>query len=393
MTPDLKEEIARLTPALVELRRDLHRHPELAFQEHRTAEIVADQLRDAGIAVTTGVGDTGVVGLLTGKAEGKTMALRADIDALPIDEESDSEYRSKTPGVMHACGHDGHTAVLLTTARVLAQHRDSLNGSVKFVFQPAEETATGAERMIAAGVMKSPTVDAMMSVHLWNYLPVGEVGLRAGPIWASADEIRITIKGRGGHGAMPHQTIDPIPVAAHVVLALENLVARETSPLDPVVFTIGSIQGGSAFNVIPSSVKMAGTLRAYDMALRDRLVERAEEIVRGVCLALRCEYDFEARFACPPVVNDPGVTELVRRTAERSQGADRVIEVAQSTAGDDVAYFFNEAPGCHIMIGSGNPARGLDRPHHHPRFDFDEGALPVAVEVLAGAVMEYLADS
>lgn len=192
---------------------------------------------------------------------------------------------------------------------------------------------------------------------------------------------------------MPHQTIDPIPAASHVVLALQNLVARETSPLEPVVFTIGSFQGGSAFNVIPSTVSMAGTLRAYDMAVRDRLVERAEEIVRGVCLALRCEYDFDARFACPPVVNDAGVTDLVRRTAQRSQGAGRVIEVERSTAGDDVAYFFNEAPGCHIMIGSANPERGLDRPHHHPRFDFDEAALPVVVEVLAGAVMEYLADS
>ncbi len=391
MGPDLKDEIAQLTPSLIEMRRDLDRRPELAFAERRTAQIVADRLRSLGLDVATGIADTGVVGLLSGKPGGRTVALRADMDALPISEETDTDYKSTVPGVMHACGHDGHTAAVLAVASLLAKRRDSFRGSVKFLFQPAEETATGAEKMIREGVLRDPDVDAVISTHLWNYLPVGVVGLRAGPIWASADEIRITIKGKGGHGALPHQTIDPIPVAAHVVLALQNLIARESSPLESVVFTIGSFQGGTAFNVIPSSVALAGTLRAYDMAVRDHLVERAEDIVRGICLALRCEYEFEARFACPPVVNDPEITELVRRVSQESLGDDRVVRVDQSTAGDDVAYFLNEAPGCHIMIGSANPARGLDAPHHHPRFDFDEAALPVAVEVLTGAALAFLA--
>ncbi len=388
--PRLKDEVARLAPELVELRRDLHRHPELSFQEHRTAALLAERLRRLGLGVREGVGKTGVVGLIAGRAGGKTIALRADIDALPIAEESASPYRSSVQGVMHACGHDGHAAALLGAAHVLAGLCGSFDGAVKLFFQPAEETANGAEAMIKDGAMDDPKVDGVLSVHLWNYLPVGAVGLRPGPMWASADDIRITIKGKGGHAALPHQTIDPIPVAAQVVLALQNLVAREISPFEPVVLTFGSIQGGSAFNVIPGAVSLAGTLRAYDMALRDRIVRRAEEIVAGLCQAMRTSYTFEARLCCPPVVNDPGMTELVRTVAGRIVGPERVVTIDRSMVGDDVAFFNMRAPGCHIMVGSGNPALGLDKPHHHPQFDFDEAALPIAAEVLAACALEFL---
>ena len=389
MAFDLKGEIARATPELIELRRDLHRHPELSFQEHRTAALLAERLRAYGLEVRTGVGGTGVVAVLRGKAGGKTIALRADMDALPVTEVSTPAYRSETPGTMHACGHDGHTAAVLTVAKVLALHRDAFAGAVKFIFQPAEETANGAEAMIEAGALDNPRIDGVLAAHLWNYLPVGTVGLRPGPLWASADELRITVKGRGGHGAMPHQTIDPMPVAAHIVLALQHLQTRETSPFEPVVLTFGAIQGGTAFNVIPSEVRLIGTLRVYDIKLRDSLVRRAEEIVANICRAFRAEYAFEAKYLCPPVVNDAGMTSLVRSVMEKSPGR-HVITADQSTTGDDVAYFHLKAPGCYILVGSGNPARGLDKPHHHPQFDFDEGALPVVVEVLAASALEFL---
>ena len=372
------------------MRRDFHRHPELGFKETRTSGIVADQLRSLGLEVRTGVGETGVVALLAGAKPGRTVAIRADMDALPITEAQDRPYASQTPGVMHACGHDGHTAAALMAAEVLAAHKDELAGSVKFLFQPAEELASGAERMIRDGAMKDPPVDAVIGVHLWNTAPVGTVALRDGPLWASADRLDIKIKGRGGHGAVPHQTIDPIPVAAQVVLALQHLISTENPAFQPAVLTIGSIHGGSAFNIIPDTVSLLGTLRAFDMAQRDILVERAEEIVRGICVAMRTEYEFEATFLTPPVVNHPGITELVRDVARRIVGPDKVVAAEQSTMGDDQAYFQNEAAGCYILVGSANPDKGFDRPHHHPEFDFDEAALPLAVEVLASTAVEIL---
>ena len=391
MEPDLKGEITHMTPELVELRRDFHRHPELAFHETRTAQLVAERLRSLGLEVTTGVGRTGVVGLLSGGTNGRTVAIRADMDALPVAEEIESAYKSQNPGVMHACGHDGHTAAALSVATLLARRRAELRGSVKFLFQPAEETASGAESMIRDGAMRDPKVDAVLSAHLWNYIPVGKVGVRAGPVFSSVDDIRILIKGRGGHAGLPHQTVDPVPVAAQVILGLQHLVSREVSPFQPAVVTIGMVQGGAAFNVIPDTVSMAGTLRTFDLALRDRLVQRVEEVVRGICLAMGADYEFQARVCCPPVVNDERMAELVRRAAQAVLGIENVLTAEQSTTGDDAAYFNQEAPGCYFLVGSGNPEKGLDRPHHHAHFDFDEAALPIAVEVLARSALDYLA--
>ena len=383
MAVDLKDDVAAITPELIALRRDFHQHPELAFNESRTAQVIAERLSALGLQVRTGVGKTGVVGLLPGKPGGKTVAIRADMDALPMTEDADRPYSSQTEGAMHACGHDGHVAAALSVAQILAKRRDKLTSSVKFIFQPAEEAASGASLMVEEGAMRDPKVDVVLSVHLWNYIPVGKVGFRAGPIFASADDIRIEIKGKGGHGGLPHQTIDPIPVAAQVVLGLQHLVSRNVSPFQPAVVTVGMIQGGTAFNVIPETVSLAGTIRAYDMALRDYLVQRAEDTVRGICLAAGADYGFKARFCCPPVVNDEAVTALMREVAQGAIGPENVLTAEQSTTGDDVAYFNQEAPGCYFLVGSGNPEKGLDRPHHHPKFDFDEGALPIAVELLA----------
>lgn len=387
---DITKETARITPQLVAQRRDFHQHPELAFQETRTAQVIADQLRKLGLEVRTGVGKTGVVGVLRGRSGGRTIGIRADMDALPMTETGSLPYRSQNQGVMHACGHDGHTAAALSVARLLAEHREDVRGTVKFLFQPAEESANGAEEMIKDGAFRDPTIDAIISLHLWNYLPVGTVGFRAGPIFASADEMHITIQGKGGHGGLPHQTIDPIPVAAQVILALQLLVSRNISPFEPAVVTIGMVQGGSAFNVIPETVALKGTIRAYDMKIRDYLVERAEETVRGICLGAGSTYEFSSRFCCPPVVNDEGVTAIARRAAQHILGDAKVVTAAQATTGDDVAYFNQQVPGCYFLVGSGNPQKGFTRPHHHQEFDFDEDALPVAVAVLAQGALDLL---
>ncbi|MSQ26044.1 MAG: amidohydrolase [Dehalococcoidia bacterium] len=387
---ELPQEVERLTPELIALRRDLHRHPELAFREQRTAGIVAQRLQELGLRVRTGVGGTGVVALLVGDLPGPVVAIRADMDALPLTETAETPYRSQTPGAMHACGHDGHTASVLIAAKLLASRRSSLTGSVKFLFQPAEETANGAEAMIRDGAMRDPPVSAILGVHLWNNQPVGTIGLREGAMWASVDELKIVIRGKGGHGAMPHQTIDPVPIAAHIVLALGNLVARETAPLEPIALTIGSIHAGAAFNVIPGEVTMLGTLRTFSMPQRDALVMRIEETVRGICLAMRAEGSVVSEYLTPPVVNDAAITALVRQAALTTVGEHRIVAAQRSMTGDDVAFLHKEAPGCYILIGSGNAAKGFDKPHHHPRFDFDEAALPVAVEVLTRSALACL---
>jgi amidohydrolase len=280
----------------------------------------------------------------------------------------------------------------VTVAELLARHRAALRGQVKFLFQPAEETVDGARLMIAEGVLDAPpAVDVVLGLHLWNYLPVGRIGVRAGPIFASADELAITVRGRGGHGALPHETVDPVVVAAQLITALQTLVSRETPPLEPAVLTIGMIHGGTAFNIIPERVDLRGTLRAFDPALRERLLARLAALTRELAAAFRAAAEVSTRLGCAAVVNDPRVTELVRRAAARELGPEAVVEVPGTTGGDDMADFLARRPGCYFLVGSGNPARGLDRPHHSPEFDFDETALGIAARVLARATLDTLA--
>ncbi len=385
---DLPAAVAAAMPRMTALRRDLHQHPELAFQERRTAGVVAERLHAAGLAVQEGIGQTGVVGLLEGDRPGPTVAIRADVDALPIEEEEDGRpYRSMASGVMHACGHDGHTAVAVTIAEILAAHRGALAGRLKFVFQPAEETVGGAQAMIADGVLEAPHVDRVLGLHLWNYLPVGQVGVRDGTIFASADELTLVVRGRGGHGAMPHDAVDPIVVAAHLITALQTLVSREAPPLEPAVLTIGRIQGGTAFNIIPERVEMRGTVRAFDPALRERLLERAAAQARALATAFRADVEVTTRLGCAAVVNDPDMADVVRRATRTELGADAVVETPGTTGGDDMADFLALRPGCYFLVGSGNPDRGFARSHHNPGFDFDEAALGVAALVLARAAL------
>ena len=389
----LKSDIDELVPDMVAMRRDLHEHPELAFEEVRTSGIVAQRLRTLGLEVQTGIAKTGVVGLLKGGASkpgAKTIAIRADMDALPIHELNEIDYRSTVDGKMHACGHDGHTSILLAVADILTKRRDDLAGNVKFVFQPAEEAIGGAAPMVKEGVMNG--VDGVIGLHLMSNYPVGRVGVRSGPFFASADRITLIVRGKGGHAAMPETTVDPIVIASYVVTALQTLISRETSPFSPAVISIGRIQAGTAFNIIPESAEMLGTMRSFTKEHRAKLLRRIREIATGVATAMGGSCDVEVIDGCPPCVNDASMTELVHEAAIAAVGANEVdqSEVVMNTTSDDMACFLEAVPGCYFIVGAKNPEKGANYPHHHPRFNIDEEALPVGVEVLTRAAMEFL---
>ena len=373
-------------------RRRLHAHPELGFQEYETARFVAERLRMLNLEVQTGIAQTGVVALLHGRRPGKTILLRADMDALPIEELNEVPYRSQVPGVMHACGHDAHTAILLNAARILAERRDRLAGTVKFVFQPCEEQPPGgAIRMIEEGVLENPSVDAAFGLHLAQPYPVGTVIARPGPVAAAADMFRIEIVGRGGHAAFPHLCVDAALVGAQVLVALHALVSREVAPLEPAVVTVGVIHAGTAPNVIPETALLRGTVRTFDQALRERLARRVEEVAVSVARAMRADCRVEYEWGYPPVVNEPEMTELVTAVAREVVGSARVLAGEPLLAGEDFASFLEQVPGCFFSIGTRNEELGLIWGHHHPRFDFDEAALPIGVEMFVQVVERYLA--
>ena len=389
----LKSDIDELVPDMVALRRDLHEHPELAFEEVRTSGIVAQRLRSLGLEVQTGVAKTGVVGLLRGgasKAGAKTIAIRADMDALPIHEQNDIDYRSTIDGKMHACGHDGHTSIALAVADILSKRRDELTGNVKFVFQPAEEMIGGAEPMIKEGAMEG--VDGIIGLHLISDYPVGRVGVRSGSIFASADKFVVTIKGKGGHAAMPEASVDPIVIGAYIITALQTLISRETSPFSPAVITIGRMIAGTAFNIIPETAELQGTMRAFSKEHREKLVRRITEVASGVASAMGATCHIEFIDGCPPCVNDAAMTEVVHKAAVEAVGDGKVDDgdVVLTTGSDDMACFLNAVPGCYFIVGANNAAKGADYPHHHPHFKVDEDAMPVGVEVLTRAALEYL---
>lgn len=396
---EITEDVERRRERLVELRRYFHQRPELSFEEEETAREIAERLRALGLEPQEGVGGHGVVALLRGLAPSKrharTLLIRADIDALPIEEEADEAarpWRSRRPGVMHACGHDGHIAIALTLAELLMARRESFAGAALFVFQPAEERIGGALAMLADGVAHHPKVDATIGLHLWTPVPVGQVSAQEGAVFSSADEIALRIYGRGGHGAMPHLAVDPIVVAAEIISALQTLVSREVSPFNPAVVTFGAIHGGGAFNVIADVVELNGTLRAYAAEDRELLRRRIGEVARSVAEGMRAAVDYEIRGGCPACVNDPAMAALVRRAAIATVGEANVPGGDQrQAASDDMAYFLEAAPGCYFFVGAGDPARGIDAPHHSPRFDIAEESLAIGLETLARATLEYLA--
>ena len=376
---------------LVAWRRDLHRHPELAFQEHRTAGLVAGSLAQLGLEVQTGVGQTGVVGILEGARPGPTVLLRFDMDALPINEETGLTYKSEVAGKMHACGHDAHTAIGLGVATLLASRQDDLPGRVKFMFQPAEEIAGGARAMIADGVLKTPVPDAAFGLHVWSMTAVGQAVVKGGPLWASADKFDVEITGRGAHGALPHQGVDAIVVAAHAITQLQTVVSRSIDPLEPAVLSIGEISGGSAFNVIAERVMFSGTLRTFDQAVRELIIQRMHKVLGGVCAAFGASYTLDISFHAPPLVNDPDAAEHVRRIAAEILGADAVADGPMLTVAEDMAEILNRVPGCFFVLGAMPDRNGLPaEPHHSPRFEIDEQVMPLGVAILAGVAEEYL---
>jgi amidohydrolase len=372
------------------LRRDFHRHPELGFKEVRTAGIVARELTALGLEVHAGVGQTGVVALLEGVKPGPVALLRFDMDALPVTEATGAEYASQTPGVMHACGHDGHTAIGLTVAKLLQDYRHELAGTLKFVFQPAEEGLGGAEAMIAGGVLENPAPDLCLAVHVWNERPLGWLGLKPGPTMAAAETFRLRITGKGGHGAAPHLAIDPVLAAAQVVTAVQSIVARNVSPLRSAVISVTTIHGGETFNVIPPAVELTGTIRTFEPGVRATVLERFRQTAVGVAEALDCQAELEVQMLTPAVVNDPQITARVSQVAQALLPGSEVDAISATMGSEDMAYIMQKVPGCYFFIGSANVDRGLDAAHHHPRFDFDEQALVQGVALMSAAAYDFL---
>jgi amidohydrolase len=379
------EEVAEL----VAVRRDLHQHPETAFQELRTSALVAERLRALGLDVRTGVGRTGVLATVKGARPGKTVLLRADMDALPIHEENDVPYRSRNDGAMHACGHDCHTSILLGVAKRFARDAGQMAGDVRFCFQPAEEQGGGAEAMIADGAL-APKPDAAFGLHVWQTLAIGKVGVTPGPFMAAVDEFRVTVRGVGAHAAMPEAGRDPVLCLAHIVTALQAIASREVNPLKEVVVSVTQLRAGSAFNIIPPSAWMNGTVRVFDPEIWQALPERFERIMRGIAQAFECEAEIEYLRYNRPTVNDRTMAALAHEVAAEVVGADNVIDDIRTMGGEDFASFLAQVPGCFIAIGSRNEARGLVYEHHHPRFDVDERALEIGAEVLMRIARRFL---
>jgi amidohydrolase len=386
-------DIRSLQPELVEWRRRLHQQPELGFQEKLTSEFVSQKLQEWGIEHQTGIAQTGIVAIIKGGKinSGKVLAIRADMDALPIQELNEVPYKSQHDGVMHACGHDGHTAIALGTAYYLQSNRQNFAGTVKIIFQPAEEGPGGAKPMIEAGVLKNPDVDAIIGLHLWNNLPLGTVGVRAGALMAAVECFKCTILGKGGHGAMPHQTIDSIVVAAQIVNALQTIVSRNVDPIDSAVVTVGELHAGTKVNVIPDTARMSGTIRYFKPDLKGFFKKRIEQIIAGICQSFGASYDLEYWELYPPTINDVGMAEFVRSQAEQViETPLGIVPECQTMGGEDMSYFLQAVPGCYFFLGSANPAKDLAYPHHHPRFDFDETALPMGVEIFVRCVEKFL---
>ncbi len=388
----IRPAIQALQAELVGWRRSLHQRPELGFREEQTAAFVAQKLQEWGIEHQTGIAKTGVVAVVAGHRPGPVLAIRADIDALPIQEENEVAYRSQHDGIMHACGHDGHTAIALGTAYYLSQHRDEFAGTVKFIFQPAEEGPGGAKPMIEAGVLKNPDVDAIIGLHIWNNLPLGTVGVREGALMAAVELFDCTIQGRGGHGALPHQTIDAIVVSAQIVNALQTIVARNVDPLKAGVVTVGKLQAGHACNIIADTAEMSGTVRYFDPSLENFFAERVEAIIAGVCQSHGASYSLNYQKLYPPVINNGAIAQLVRSITENViETPVGIVPECQTMGGEDMSFFLQEVPGCYFFLGSANLNRGLAYPHHHPRFDFDETVLGLGVEIFVRCVEKFCA--
>jgi amidohydrolase len=382
LVEDVREEV-------VGWRRHMQRNPEVSYHEEETSQFVYETLESFGNLELSCPTKTSVVARLVGAGSGRTLAIRADMDALPIQEENDFEFASQNPGAMHACGHDGHTAMLLGTAKVLSGMRDRIRGEVRFLFQHAEELSPGGgEELVEAGVMDG--VDAVIGAHLWAKLPVGKIGVTYGPMMAAPDIFEVTIKGKGGHAAMPHQVVDSIAVGAQVVTNLQHVVSRETDPIDDVVVSVSKFSGGTTHNVIPGTVEMVGTIRTLDPVVRKRVPELMERVIKGVTQAHGASYEFRYKPGYRPVINDEEVTREIEETMKDVFGEDTLEIMPPNMGGEDFSAYQQRAPGTFFFVGAGNEEKGIVHPHHHPRFTIDEDALGYGVKMFVNATFRLL---
>ena len=389
MKARLYERLDKLYTEMVDIRRYLHQYPELSFQEVKTPAYIADYHRRLGHEVRTGVGERGVVATLHGAKPGKTVALRADFDALPIQEERDTPYKSKVNGVMHACGHDGHTATLLVLAKVLNSLKDELAGNVVFIHQHAEEYAPGgAIAMIEDGCLEG--VDVIFGTHLWAVVPYGTIQYRSGPIMAAADRFEIEIRGQGGHGAQPHLTKDAVVVGSQLVMNIQQLVSRRIDPIETAVVSVGSFVAENAFNVISGTARLEGTVRTFNNDVRDYIEQELGRIVKGTCMAADVDYCYHYHRGYPPVVNHRKETALLAQIAAGVPGVEIVEETAPQMGGEDFAYYLRHVKGTFFFTGAMHPDWEVVYPHHHPKFDIDERAMLIAAKTLGSVTLDYL---
>ena len=386
----LECKVSTIAGELIEIYKALHRHPELGFEEYYTAEKVAALLKEWGYEVTTGIGGTGVIGVLRGAKEGPTFALRACLDALAVSEQTGVEYASENPGKMHACGHDGNMTVTLGAAKVLASYQEALKGNIKVIFQPSEENTGGAAEIVKAGGLKNPDVDVIITPHIWHDIPRGKVCLKEGPVLASSDLFKLAVHGKAGHGVWPHMCIDPLPIAAELILALQNIISREVDPMLPACVTIGKMEYGTAANIISKTVTMYGTVRAYDAKVRDFIQTRIGEIADGITKSARGTYQLEYNRVMPPLVNDPDFTALATKAIRENMGEDAYTTIYPRSLGcEEFSVYLDHVPGLFMFIGS---SRGSEPEIeiHNPKFLFPQECLTIGVRALCEIALEYL---
>lgn len=391
MNDRIMKKALEIQDELVYIRRDIHENPEKGFHETRTAKLVADKLQSLGIEVKTEVGKTGVIGLLKGKQPGKTILLRGDMDCLEMDELVDVPYKSKNKGLMHSCGHDAHTSWLLGAAMILSEMKDEIHGNVKFLFQPAEEIAAGAKLMVEEGALENPRVDAAIGAHIMPEVPSGMIGVGYNAMLAACGYFKIKIKGRGAGGASPHNSIDPISIGCQVHTGLQTIVSRRINPLDPAVISICQFNGGSAHNVIPEEMEMAGTVRSQSYELEESIPKMMEEIIAGITSASGADYEFEYETICPPVINNMEITSVVEVAGQKILGEENVITINRpGMGGEDFAFISKEVPSSFFAVGTFNKEKNIVVPAHNPYFDIDEDVLCKASAVISQAAIEYL---
>ncbi|MEK6256214.1 MAG: M20 family metallopeptidase [Chloroflexota bacterium] len=390
--PNFLKEAEKLFDYTRALRRDFHLHPELGLQEYRTAGIIANELKSLDLEVSTGIAETGVVAIIEGGKPGPTVLLRFDMDALPVTEETGVEYTSLNEGIMHACGHDGHMAIGLTVAQLLNKHREELTGTVKLVFQPGEEGLGGGERMVNEGVLENPRPDYALALHLWNEFQIGTYSATPGPVMAGSQTFNIKLTGKGAHAAAPHQGVDPVIAAAHIVTALQSIASRNIDPLESAVISITKIHAGEAFNVIPNDAVISGTIRTFKPMVREYILKHFYQIAEGIGESMGCEVEIDINVITPVLVNNEDISKRVQKVVKGMFPDDILLTDARTMGAEDMAYFLAEIPGCYFFVGSSNPRKGLGYGHHHPKFNIDEDALPRGAALMAAAAVELLSN-